>query len=118
MEIYFKLNFKFLRKRSGIEREQLASDFGVTLPNISNWETGKHLPKVETLIQIAAYFKVSLDDLLLKNLSEAIHEMQENSEAYLPLSKQNSHELADLRRRLEEMEAWRASEERKQNQKS
>ncbi|HZJ75575.1 MAG TPA: helix-turn-helix transcriptional regulator [Clostridia bacterium] len=40
MSIYFKENFKFLRKKRDLTQEQIADKFHVAPQSVSRWETG------------------------------------------------------------------------------
>ena len=55
---------KLLRLEKGINQEQLAEQLHVTRQAVSNWETGKNQPDIETLTQIAEYFGVSVERLI------------------------------------------------------
>ena len=61
-----KLNhtLKKLRQETGINQNQLAEQLHVTRQAISNWETGKTQPDIETLTQIAEIFGVSVEQLI------------------------------------------------------
>lgn len=48
-------------------QEQLADKIFVSNRTISNWETGKTVPDIESVLRLAKIFHVSLDDLLLEN---------------------------------------------------
>ncbi len=61
----FSDSIKQLRKDNKLTQEQLASKLHVTRQAISNWENNKNLPDIETLIEIATTFHVSLDQLIL-----------------------------------------------------
>ena len=41
------------RKKAGLTQEQLAEQVGVSVQAVSKWETGKNLPDIENLLQIA-----------------------------------------------------------------
>lgn len=47
-----------------MNQEQLAEQLHVTRQAVSNWETGKTQPDIETLTQIAAFFDVSVERLI------------------------------------------------------
>jgi transcriptional regulator with XRE-family HTH domain len=55
---------KLLRTEKGINQEQLAEQLHVTRQAVSNWETGKTQPDIETLTQIAEFFDVSVEQLI------------------------------------------------------
>ena len=55
---------KRLRLEKNINQEQLAEQLHVTRQAVSNWETGKTQPDIETLTSIAEYFCVSLEYLI------------------------------------------------------
>jgi len=55
---------RLLRVEKGINQDQLAEQLHVTRQAVSNWETGKTQPDIETLTQIAEYFGVSVERLI------------------------------------------------------
>lgn len=54
------------RKEQGLTQEQLAEKIFVSKKTISNWENGRTTPDIESLIQLAHLFELSLDSLLLE----------------------------------------------------
>ncbi|MBQ8503795.1 MAG: helix-turn-helix transcriptional regulator [Clostridia bacterium] len=64
MTIYLGENIKRLRLEKGITQETLADFFGVTFQSVSRWERGESYPDITLLPEIAAYFKISIDELL------------------------------------------------------
>lgn len=64
MENNFSKNLKYLRMEKGIGQTGLAKDLGVSKGIISLWENGLREPTLSSLIEIAKYFKVSLDYLV------------------------------------------------------
>jgi len=52
------------RKEKGITQEELANYMGVSKASVSKWETGQSYPDVTFLPQLAAYFNISIDDLM------------------------------------------------------
>ncbi|MBC3795614.1 helix-turn-helix domain-containing protein [Acetobacterium tundrae] len=52
------------RRAKGITQEELAAYIGVTKASVSKWETGQSYPDITYLPQLAAYFNISVDDLL------------------------------------------------------
>lgn len=52
------------RREKGITQEVLASHMGVSKASVSKWETGQSYPDITFLPQLAAYFDISIDDLM------------------------------------------------------
>ena len=52
------------RHKRGITQEDLAKHIGVTTAAISKWETGATYPDILLLPQLAAYFDISIDELM------------------------------------------------------
>jgi len=57
-------NIKKLRLKSGMSQQELAAKMYVTRQTISNYETGKSNPDIETLQQLAVLWDVELDTLI------------------------------------------------------
>ena len=62
MELNQKL--QELRKQKGMTQEELAARLFVSRTAISKWESGRGVPSIESLKQIAQFFSVTVDDLL------------------------------------------------------
>ena len=58
-------NITALRKQAGISQKNLANRLNVSIQAVSKWETGKCCPNIELLPELAAFFGVSIDGLLL-----------------------------------------------------
>ena len=52
------------RKEKGLTQDELADFIGVSKASVSKWETGQSYPDIVLLPQLAAYFNVSIDDLM------------------------------------------------------
>lgn len=52
------------RREKGLSQEDLASYIGVSKASVSKWETGQSYPDITFLPQLAAYFNMSIDDLM------------------------------------------------------
>lgn len=57
-------NIQKLRKEKQMSQEQLAEKLHVTRQAVSNWETEKTQPDIDTLHQIAMIFEVSIEELI------------------------------------------------------
>jgi len=63
MKILFKNEIKVYRAKFNLSQEDLASKVGVRRETIGNLEHGKYNPSLILAMQIAAVFKVKVDDL-------------------------------------------------------
>lgn len=63
-------NLVALRKSRKLTQSELAEELSYSDKTISKWENGDAVPDVETLIQIANFFSVSMDDLVSKPVQE------------------------------------------------
>lgn len=64
------LNLKYLRKLRGWTQEEFANKLNVKRSLIGAYEEERADPRLEVLEMVSEMFKVSLDELLLKDLSE------------------------------------------------
>lgn len=60
----FDEKLKTLRKSKNITQDELAQKLYVSRTAISKWESGKGYPSIETLKMLAAFYEVSIDDLV------------------------------------------------------
>jgi len=65
---YFSVNLRTLRNEKQISQSQLAKELNVSNGMISFWENGLYEPTATNIINVAQFFKVSIDDLLLTEL--------------------------------------------------
>lgn len=59
-------NIKRLRTQKGLTQTAVADAIHVTPQAVSRWETGACYPDLESLINLAVYFDMRVDDLLRK----------------------------------------------------
>lgn len=52
------------RREQGITQDDLAGHMGVSKASVSKWETGQSYPDITLLPQLAAFFNISLDELM------------------------------------------------------
>lgn len=59
---------KELRKEIGLTQQQLADKLGISRVNYTRYETDAVCPDFDTLIQLADFYKVTLDYLFNRNI--------------------------------------------------
>lgn len=64
--LYMEINKKLkeARANSGLTQEQVAEKIMVSRQTISNWENGKSLPDIVSVINMSDLYQISLDELL------------------------------------------------------
>ena len=65
MSIFGK-NIKKIRSLHQLSQQDFAKLFGISRGSVGSYEEGRAEPKIETLIAISKYFKISIDELLKK----------------------------------------------------
>lgn len=67
MDMRIAENLRRLRKDRGVTQDELAGVLGISNQAVSKWECGNGLPDLPLLVSAAAYFGVSLDELVGMN---------------------------------------------------
>ena len=62
-------NLKYFRKKNGLKQAEIRSRLGVTRSTWSNYENGITTPAIEDLINFSRFFGITLDELVLQDLS-------------------------------------------------
>lgn len=76
---------KALRKEKDLTQEQLAEQFNISGRTVSRWETGKNMPDISILVELAEFYHVSIPEIIDgERKSERMHE--EVKETVLKLS--------------------------------
>ena len=57
-------NIRYYREKMGYSQEQLAQLLFVTRQTVSNYETGRSRPDVETLVKLAGLLNIEVTDLI------------------------------------------------------
>ena len=70
MKIFLSENLKALRKERGISQQQLAAHLDISRNKIASYEGKGIEPKLSLLLKLSTFFKVSVDDLVTRDLSE------------------------------------------------
>ena len=60
----FAENLMGLRRSRGWSQEDLGDRLGVSRQTVSKWETGQTTPELEKLVELAAVFDRSIDELV------------------------------------------------------
>ena len=69
--MFFYKNLVYLCNKYKISQNKLGNDLNVPISTIKSIFQGKSKnPSLDLIIKIKEYFKISLDDLILKDLSE------------------------------------------------
>ena len=84
---------KSLRKEKGITQEQLAETLGVSGRTISRWETGRNMPDISLLAELAAFFAVSIPEIIKgerkgESMNEEVKEVAEAMSDYARAEKE------------------------------
>lgn len=61
-------NLRRLRKNCGLTQMEFAEKINYSDKTVSKWETGESVPGIEAAMLIAAFFGVTLDDMVKENL--------------------------------------------------
>lgn len=101
-------NIVKFRKNRGLTQAQLAEALNMTSAAVSKWETGAAAPDLDTLIALADYFRVPMDELLGRTLEQPrvvlFAPEKEVEKIALRLLKSYNHQVLGVAHSLEEME--------------
>lgn len=62
------------RKEMGITQKTLGLHIGVSKSSISKWEAGRNYPEIGYLPKLAAYFNITIDELMGYSYQEEMDE--------------------------------------------
>lgn len=65
------MSFLSARIKAGLSQAAVADAFGISSASVSQWETGKTLPKAERLRDIAELYGCTVDELLTPDAPES-----------------------------------------------
>lgn len=102
-------NIVIFRKSRSLTQAQLAEALNMTSAAVSKWETGAAVPDLDTLIALADFFRVPMDDLLGRTLERpqvVLFAPEKDVERIaLGLLKTYNYQVLGVGRSLDEMEA-------------
>jgi len=76
---FFGKNIKKIRSVKGLSQQAFADLFDLKRGTLGAYEEGRSEPKIDTLIKIANYFSISIDDFLTKELTvNSLVQFQDN----------------------------------------
>jgi transcriptional regulator with XRE-family HTH domain len=61
------LSFLSARRKANLSQAAVAEKFGISAAAVSQWETGKTIPRGEKLREIAEMYGCTVDELLTDN---------------------------------------------------
>ncbi|ESV54795.1 DNA-binding protein [Streptococcus agalactiae LMG 14747] len=67
-----------LRKERGLSQEELAEKLYVSRQTISNWERGRTYPDINSLLLMATFFDISLDNLIKGDVDFMKHQVDQS----------------------------------------
>lgn len=93
------MNIKDLRVKMGISQLELAKKLGLPPSTLFNYETGRAEPSISTLIKLADFYNVTIDELVGRESDTINLKFIGESESYLikKILKMNELELAKTR---------------------
>lgn len=68
--MYIAKNIKFLRGTAGLNQTELGERVGKTKEAISTYERGKNEPSIEVLFELARFFDVAVEDMVLRDIEK------------------------------------------------
>ena len=72
MDICISDNLKMLRQRYSYTLEAVAEIIGVSRQAVAKWEAGESIPDLINSAKLSVLFKVTLDELVFKPMTEAV----------------------------------------------
>ncbi len=87
---------KEIRKKLNYSQDEIAKKLGVHVTTYGNWELQKTEPDIQTLIKLADFFNITLDELVGRHAQTINLSYLNEKEAYLikKILKMNDLELA------------------------
>lgn len=102
--IYERIEHLIMKK--GMTKKAFCEELKISTGNLGDWKRGKSIPSTAKLIEIASFFQVSLDWIMLGRTDEEIREQKavyrtENHNLDLDTQDLTAEELAFIREYIE-----------------
>ncbi|PQJ31096.1 hypothetical protein BST92_03775 [Nonlabens arenilitoris] len=81
MNIFISHNISYLIRKEKWDHATFAKEFGLSAAVVSHYVRGKNIPKIETLVKIAFYFTITLDELILSDMEAGMFPASYHMEA-------------------------------------
>lgn len=94
--MHLSQNLKCLREQRGMSQQELAEVLEISQAAVGNWENEHREPDLKTIIRLAQYFGVSLDDFILKDLRPPIPRYASNLAYLRKKNGMTQQEIANL----------------------
>lgn len=94
-----KLRIKALRQKNQFTQKEVADKLNITRSTYNNYENESNEPSINTLIKLADFYNVSIDELVGRDTDIINLKYLDESEAYIikKILKMNQLELAKTR---------------------
>ena len=68
----FAKNFRYLRRKNNYSQDEIASQFGYkSFTTIQKWEDGSNTPSYSTIVKLADFFDVTVEELMNDDLTSS-----------------------------------------------
>lgn len=94
---------RFLRLRQSLRQEELQIQFNLSRGAWSDYEKASSTPNLSGLLDIAAFFKISLDELILRDLEREARKKRHSPFQFDGTVEVDKWEFEYIRRELERL---------------
>ena len=95
---------KHLRNDKGLTQEQLAEYFYVSSRTVSRWETGRNMPDVEMLIELADFYDVEICEII--DGERKSENVEKEKETLKKIAEYADAEKAKLKKKVSNIFKW------------
>lgn len=95
---------KHLRNDKGLTQEQLAEHFYVSSRTVSRWETGRNMPDVEILIELADFYDVEIREII--DGERKSENVEKEKETLKKVAEYADAEKAKLKKKVSNIFKW------------